>query len=267
MAHDDVLDNLRMFAVSPDHLEAATGIAGSLAEATDLDNSTVAGIALAEAAAQMGGDLGILNFALTLEHFENVLYRVLLRSGLLKGTALRYAQVFGAHENSHVVALTRTIRQLGGTPVSEQRSYNLPKLTTQAQAIATITQVEDVGASAYLGAAPLIKSPALLTVAVQIHTVEAEHATAFRFLNGQNPVPFAFAPPRTGAQVLEIVTPFLKQSGAAPRSSGSMPSTLPDTGENESNGLKLAGVAGGIAAIAAGVAVAKTQKPAAAEQE
>lgn len=60
------------------------------------------------------------------------------------------------------------------------------------------------------GAAPLVKNPDILTVAVRFHTVEAEHATTWRFLLGQDPVPFAFAPPLSMAEVLEILNPFLK---------------------------------------------------------
>ncbi len=169
-----------------------------------------AGIALAEQVAQAGGDVGILNYALTLEHLENAMYRTLIRSGLLRGMALQYARTFGAHEHAHVAALTSTIRQLGGTPVREQRAYTFPRVRTQAAAIELLQTVEDVGASAYLGAAPLIQNPNLLTVAVQIHTNEAEHAAGWRFLIGKNPMPAAFAPPRSRAEILEIVTPFLQ---------------------------------------------------------
>jgi hypothetical protein len=257
---DDVYTYLRMFATSQRHLTHAAAIADNLAATTTLDSSSIAGIALAESAAVSDGDLGILNFALTLEHFENALYRVLLKSGLLTGKALAFAHSFGAHESAHVDALTKTISQLGGTPVKEQAAYNFPKLKTEAAVIATLAQVEDVGASAYLGAAPLLQNADLLTVAVQIHTVEAEHATGFRFLNGQNPVPFAFAPPRTKQEVLAIVTPFLQ----AP---ANMPNQMPDTGLAENNTLKVLGVAGGIGAIAAGLALSRSRPVEATEQE
>lgn len=256
----EVAGLLRMLAASPDQLRRATPVARNLAATTTLPPSTIAGIALAESAAQAGGDLDILNYALTLEHFENALYRGLLSTGLLTGQAKSFAQTFGAHENDHVNALTQTITKLGGTPVKEQAAYNWPKLTSQAQVIALLANVEDVGASAYLGAAPLVQSPDLLTVAVQIHTVEAEHATGFRYLAGQDPVPFAFAPPRTKQEVLNIVTPFLQAPSG-------MAQQMPNTGLVDDNGLKLLGVAGGIGAIAAGIALSRSQKPGMAEQE
>lgn len=209
--------------------------------------------------AQAGGDLDILNYALTLEHFENVLYRTVIASGLLTGKALDYAKAYGAHESAHVSALTDTITKLGGTPVKEQAAYNLPMVKTEAEVISLLATVEDVGASAYLGAAPLVQSADLLTVAVQIHTVEAEHATVWRFLAGQDPVPFSFATPRTSAEVLKIVTPFLTPTP--------VPATMPNTGAGDDNAtLKNVALVGGIALAAAGFAIAHSQKAETTEQ-
>ncbi len=175
----------------------------------------------------------------------------MLQTGLLTGKALEYATAYSGHESTHVQALTKTISDLGGTPVKEQAGYNWPKLSTEAEVIAIIAQVEDLGASAYLGAAPLLQNADLLTVAVQIHTNEAEHATAFRFLAGQDPVPFAFAPPMTKDEVLAVVTPFLQAPGGAP-------SQMPNTGLGDDNTLKVLGIAAGIGAIAAGVALSRS---------
>ena len=190
----ELKDLLRLGASSRRHLVQATAIAGGLVGAGMLP-STVAGISLVQAAAMDGGDLGILNYALTLEHLEDALYRTLLKSKLLTERSLLYATAFAAHEHQHVLTLTATITKLGGTPVAEQPSYKFPMLTTAAQVVTTLAQVEDLGASAYLGAAPLLQNPLLLAAAVEIHTVEAQHATAWRFLAGMDPLPFAFAPP------------------------------------------------------------------------
>src|SRR3954449_3012908 len=102
----NVLTYLRMFVNSQSHLLRATPIANNLTASTTLAPSTIAGIALGKAAAQADGDIGVLNYALTLEHFENALYRGLLSTGLLTGKALAYATSYGAHENAHVQALT-----------------------------------------------------------------------------------------------------------------------------------------------------------------
>jgi len=54
-----------------------------------------------------------------------------------------------------------------------------------------------------------VQNPAVLTAAVEIHTVEAQHATAWRMLGNVNAVPFAFAPAASMKEVLAAVTPFL----------------------------------------------------------
>lgn len=249
----EVTDLLRAFTTSRRQFVRASAIAGGLMAAGGLMPSAVAGLAIGQASAEEGGDLGVLNYALTLEHFEDRLYRDLIASGLLTGQAMAYAKTFGDHEHTHVVALTDTIKKLGGTPVKEQQSYNWPKLTSESQVIDLLVTVEDVGASAYLGAAPLVKNDDLLTVAVEIHTVEAYHATGWRLKakgNSEYAVPFAFAEGRSKAQVLKIVTPFLV----------GMPSTGEGGGANGGNGLRTAvGVAGVGVAAAAGLGMARKQ--------
>lgn len=222
----EITSLLRRFATSRPHLMKATAIAGGLVALGTLAPGTIAGLALGQAAAADEGDLGILNYALTLEHFEDALYRGLgsgqlanmmlsyrFKSTLISGNAMTYVKAFGDHEHTHVVALTQTIRKLGGTPVAEQPCYNLFALlgypTDASSILKVLVTVEDLGAAAYLGAAPLVKSPDVLTAAVEIHTVEAEHATAWRALAGYDIVPFAFATPMTKTQVLATVGPLL----------------------------------------------------------
>ena len=261
MQHD-ILAYLRKYSISRRHFVRASAMAGTLTVAGTLAPANIAGFSLGRAAAQEGGDLGILNYALTLEHLENALYKALLSSGLLTGKALEFATAFGAHESTHVTALTDTITKLGGTPVKAQAAYSFPALKTEAEVIKTLADVEDLGASAYLGAAPLIKSGDLLTVAVQIHTNEAQHATAFRFLAGLDPVPFAFAPAASMADVVKAVTPFLGSGTAAP--APGTPATMPNTGDGDNSNLLLLGI-GGAAAVAAGAAILKNKQSAASE--
>lgn len=244
---------IRTFATSRRHFLKATTIAGSLAAANGLSNGTLAGLALGQAAAQEGGDVGVLKYALTLEHLENTLYRTLVGSGLLSGAALDAAKTYGGHESQHVQDLTKALQDAKASNIPQELpKYNFPVLKSQAEVLNTLSDVEDLGAAAYLGAAPLIQNADYLTFAVQIHTVEAEHATGIRYLAGKDPVPFAFATPKTMDQVLQVVGPILGTS-------------LPGTGAGD-NGMKLVGIAGGVAAAAAGVALARAGKPAT-EQE
>ena len=65
-----------------------------------------------------GGDLEILNFALTLEYLEAAFYeQALERVSGLDGSVKSLATEIRDNENEHVTALTGTIKQLGGRPV------------------------------------------------------------------------------------------------------------------------------------------------------
>jgi hypothetical protein len=239
---------LHTHALSRRHFLKATTIAGSLAATTTLAPSTIAGVALARSAAQEEGDVGVANFALSLAHLQNALYRAQVQGTLLSGQALTYATDFGRQEGEHVRTLTEAIQDLySGTAVQELSSYNFPAFAGQDEVVSTLLDIEDLTAAAYLGAAPLIENRDFLEQAITIHTVEAEHGTAFRLLSGLDPLPNAFATPQTRQEVLTAISPFV--TGDA----------LPDTGLT-GTGAKLIGVAGGIAATAAGLALARSNR-------
>jgi rubrerythrin len=153
-------------------------------------------------------DLDILNYALTLEHLEATAYRAINASGLMSGYPAKYFVQIGAHEADHVVTLDKTIRSLGGTPVAALASYNWPAFKSQAEVLTYFQAVEELGAAAYLGQAPRLQNPDLLTAAVSIHNVEAQHAAILSDLIGVSPSP-AFGAPKTMEQVLAVVTPIL----------------------------------------------------------
>lgn len=173
-------------------------------------------VSFAQSASQ---DLEILNYALTLEHLEARAYTIANGSGLLTGKAAEYFADFGAHEAAHVVALTSTITSLGGTPVQAQASYNFPSFANEREVLEYFQVVEELGAAAYLGQAPRIQNPDLLTAAVSIHNVEGQHAAILSDLIGVNPSP-NFASAKSMAEVLAVVTPILT----------SVPTQMPSTG-------------------------------------
>jgi rubrerythrin len=155
------------------------------------------------------GDLGILNYALTLEYLEASFYQQAAKSGKLKGDVLALAKVFGDHEAQHVKAIEATVKQLGGTPA--KRPVAEFPLDSQKSILDLAATVENLGASAYLGQAGKIKNKDVLAAALSIHTVEARHAAALNAAIGKPITPDgAFAKPSDAAKVLAAVKPFIK---------------------------------------------------------
>jgi rubrerythrin len=154
------------------------------------------------------GDIGILNYALTLEYLEAAFYKDVAKSGLFKGEELAVLKVFGAEEQQHVEALHGTVQKLGGKPAPEPKSeFPLENAKSVAELAGT---VENLGAAAYLGQAGNIESPEVLAAALSIHSVEARHAATLNTLLGLSITPDgAFGKPADVKTVLKSVEPFI----------------------------------------------------------
>jgi serine-rich repeat adhesion-like glycoprotein len=154
-----------------------------------------------------GGDLGILNFALTLEYLESTFYEEAKGRAKASGELKRLIGLLAEDEKQHVEALTATIEQLGGKPVAKPK-FDFAYGDT-AGFLKLAQTFEDTGVSAYNGAGPSIKSKEVLGAAGSIVQVEARHAAAIRLQNGEEPSPEAFDPSLEKAQVLKAVEPFI----------------------------------------------------------
>jgi rubrerythrin len=153
------------------------------------------------------GDVGILNFALTLEYLESTFYKEAMTRVKPSGELKALLDLIASDEQQHVEALTATVKQLGGKPVAEPK-FNFEYNDTAG--FLKLAQVfEDTGVSAYNGAAPSIKSKEVLAAAGGIVQVEARHAAAIRLQNKAEPAPAAFDPPLDEQQVLKAVEPFI----------------------------------------------------------
>jgi hypothetical protein len=154
------------------------------------------------------GDIGILNYALTLEYLEAAFYADVIRSGLFKGSDLATIRKFGDSENQHVEALTAAVKSSGGKPAAKPKT-EFP-LKDAKSVLELAAEVENIGAAAYLGQAPNIKSRAVLHAALSIHSVEGRHAAALNTLLGKTIVPDGpFAEPADASTVLKSVEPFI----------------------------------------------------------
>jgi rubrerythrin len=154
------------------------------------------------------GDVGILNYALTLEYLETAFYADVVKSGLFKGAELAAIKKFGEEEAEHVTALTAAVKSLGGKPAPEPKTeFPLESAKAVLELAAT---VENLGAAAYLGQAGNIESPEVLASALAIHSVEGRHAAALNTLLGTAITPDgAFAKPADAKTVLKSVEPFI----------------------------------------------------------
>jgi hypothetical protein len=182
---------------------------GALAAGAFYGTASVAPFVSQALAAEESGDVGILNFALTLEYLEADFYNVKGKAVGLSGEARKYAREFGAEEAAHVTALGAAIKQLGGKPVAKP-TFVFPA-TNEKTFLALASVLENTGVGAYNGAAPSLKSKAVLASAGSIVQIEARHAAAIDLLIGKSPTPNeGFDKPLMQSEVLSAVKPLIK---------------------------------------------------------
>jgi len=163
------------------------------------------------ALAQGGGDVEILNFALTLEYLEATFYdRALKQTKGLGGAAKKLVTTIRDNEHEHVAALTKAIMDSGGKPVKAPKVDFGNAFASQKSFLKLAQTFEDTGVSAYNGAATMIESKDILSAAGSIVQVEARHAAAIRSLNGVPITDGPFDKSLEMQQVLKAVKPFVK---------------------------------------------------------
>ena len=167
-----------------------TGFAGKVAA---VSLPFVIGSMFKKAYGQTGSNTdvaGVLNFALTLEFLESEFYKkAVATSGLIPAADLPGFTIIRDHEVAHVAFLKTAIQALGGTPVNYTASsfdYTAkgayPTVFSSYDTLLAVSQAfEDTGVRAYKGqAANLMSNKTVLTAALQIHSVEARHASHIR---------------------------------------------------------------------------------------
>ncbi|MBL3657718.1 ferritin-like domain-containing protein [Fulvivirga sediminis] len=139
-----------------------------------------------------------LQLALTLEYLEAEYYQMGLDSGVIP-TGGREEKVFmqiSKHESAHVTFLKAGLGEnsidkpafdftAGGEFDPFNDDPNISEAVSYAQFLALAQAFEDTGVRAYKGqAANLMDAPDLLKAALQIHSVEARHASEVRRIRG-----------------------------------------------------------------------------------
>ncbi|MGI8411289.1 MAG: ferritin-like domain-containing protein [Solirubrobacteraceae bacterium] len=219
LARDDVERKkfLKMAGKTMGSAAAATGLAAFIAACGSSKSSsstpppapsTPAAPPPSQSGNSSGGDLAIVNYALTLEYLEAQFYKKVLASGLFASSPLLPAvKTFGAEEQQHVIALHKVAMSLGKPAAKPVGKF---PITTAAAVLKLAATVENLGAAAYLGQAPNIQSKEILAAALAIHTVEARHAAALNLALKKSPTPDGpFGKPASMSEVLAAVKPFI----------------------------------------------------------
>ncbi|ROV97955.1 hypothetical protein VSDG_04851 [Cytospora chrysosperma] len=189
-------------------LTALTAISPAFAAPTD-------NVALQKRAnfdAPDGGDVTILNYALTLEYLERKFYyeglqnyseKAFHEAGFKNGFYGDLLQIFD-DEESHVTFLAGA---LGDSAVLEP-TFSFPATTPQ-EFLTLSSVLEGVGVSAYLGAAGAIVDKTYLGAAASILTVEARHSSYIRKALGKSPYPKPYDTPLDFMAVYSLAAQFI----------------------------------------------------------
>jgi len=123
------------------------------------------------------GDIGILNYALTLEYLESAFYNAASKNNVAKGDKQlgAYLKQTKHDEAVHVATLKKAL----GSKAAKMPTFDFGKAVTDKDTFAATAYVlENTGVHAYIGQAFNISNPAYLKVALSIVTVEGRHAGA-----------------------------------------------------------------------------------------
>jgi rubrerythrin len=153
------------------------------------------------------GDIGILNYALTLEYLEAAFYNGATAANMsLDSQTAAFLKIVTKDENAHVAFLKKAL----GSKAAKEPKFEFKGANTSPEMFMKTSQVlENTGVHAYSGQALNIKSAAYVKAAISILTIEARHASVIGLLNdptGEMIAPNGpFDTPLTAAKVLAAV--------------------------------------------------------------
>ena len=198
---DTRLSFLRKSAVTAGAAVSGGALLGTLAP------SALAGGGSGRPPASFGkGDIGILNYALTLEYLEAAFYNGATAANMaLSPQTAAFLQITTRDENAHVAFLKKAL----GSKAAKEPTFNFKGANTSPETFMKTSQVlENTGVHAYSGQALNIKTAAYVKAALSILTVEARHASVIGLLNESGAgidSTGSFDTPYTAAKVLAAV--------------------------------------------------------------
>jgi rubrerythrin len=134
----------------------------------------------------------VLNFALTLEYLEYHFYNYAVANAPIPAGAPKNAiTTIRDHELAHVNLLKGALGTNARTVLNFDNfdftaGIFLDVFTNYQTFLKVATAFEDTGVRAYKGQAPVLKGNDVLTIALQIHSVEARHASHLRQMVAAN---------------------------------------------------------------------------------
>jgi hypothetical protein len=171
------------------------GAAGAAAVAAGLPAAT-----LAKESRQT--DIDILNFALTLEYLQAAFYTEAERLKALGPVGAEAAKEIGAVERAHVTALQHAL----GPAATHGPLFDFRGATEDDDTfLRTAVAFEDLGTAAYKQQLTRITTPAYISAAASIHTVEARHAAWIRYIAGVQPAVAALDDPISDSEAKRLV--------------------------------------------------------------
>jgi hypothetical protein len=153
------------------------------------------------------GDIGILNYALTLEYLEAAFYNEATKNKVASGAQeSAFLKATTADENAHVAFLKKA---LGSKAVAAPK-VDFGDATSKAKWLPTSMVLENTGVKAYGGQALNISNPAYISAALSIWAVEARHASVAGLLvkaapESISPEKGPFQTTATAAEILKAV--------------------------------------------------------------
>ncbi|MDQ6814041.1 MAG: ferritin-like domain-containing protein [Bacteroidota bacterium] len=126
------------------------------------------------------GDTGILNYAYALEQLEAAFYIQVAKS-FYSGISDEEKSLLTDIRDHEVAHRELFKAALAGSAIQAlEVDFSSINFTDRNSVLGTAKAFEDLGVSAYNGAGPLIQTPAYLTLAGKIVSVEARHAAWIR---------------------------------------------------------------------------------------